>query len=76
MNSFIESLPTPFPDTAEIPGPQARALVARDQQVFTPCIGRVYPFVIDRGAGCYVWDVDGNRYLDLNAGIAVVANDD
>jgi 4-aminobutyrate aminotransferase len=33
----------------------------------------VYPFVIERGEGCYVWDVDGNRYLDLNAGIAVVA---
>src|SRR5690606_14988367 len=27
----------------------------------------------ERGAGCYVWDVDGNRYLDLNAGIAVVS---
>ena len=73
MNSFIESLPTPFPDTAELPGPQARSLVARDQRVFAPCTGRVYPFVMDRGAGCYVWDVDGNRYLDLNAGIAVVA---
>jgi acetylornithine/N-succinyldiaminopimelate aminotransferase len=24
-----------------------------------------------RGEGCYVWDVDGNRYLDLLAGIAV-----
>jgi 4-aminobutyrate aminotransferase len=29
--------------------------------------------VIERGEGCSVWDVDGNRYLDLNAGIAVVA---
>ncbi|HEX9369381.1 MAG TPA: acetyl ornithine aminotransferase family protein [Roseiflexaceae bacterium] len=58
---------------AEIPGPKARALVQRDAQVFAPCTGRVYPFVIERGAGCYVWDVDGNRYLDMNAGIAVVA---
>ncbi|HEX2176111.1 MAG TPA: acetylornithine transaminase [Nocardioidaceae bacterium] len=24
-----------------------------------------------RGEGCYVWDADGNRYLDLLAGIAV-----
>jgi len=24
-----------------------------------------------RGAGCHVWDADGNRYLDLTAGIAV-----
>ena len=29
--------------------------------------------VLTRGEGCYVWDVDGNRYLDLLAGIAVNA---
>jgi 4-aminobutyrate aminotransferase len=60
-------------DLLQTPGPQARALVERDNEVFAPCAGRVYPFVIERGEGCYVWDVDGNRYLDLNAGIAVVA---
>jgi len=27
--------------------------------------------VMTRGQGCYVWDADGNRYLDLLAGIAV-----
>jgi len=58
---------------AEIPGPKARAMVERDSAVFAPCAGRVYPFVVERGDGCYVWDVDGNRYLDLNAGIAVVS---
>ncbi len=26
--------------------------------------------VIERGSGCYVYDVDGNRYLDFVAGIA------
>ena len=31
------------------------------------------PLVLDHGAGCYVWDVDGNRYLDLVGGIAVNA---
>ena len=56
-----------------IPGPRAQELVARDSQVYTPAAGRVYPFAIERGEGCYVWDVDGNRYLDMNAGIAVVA---
>jgi 4-aminobutyrate aminotransferase len=56
-----------------IPGPRAQELVERDSAVYTPAMGRVYPFVIERGEGCYVWDVDGNRYLDMNAGIAVVA---
>lgn len=55
------------------PGPQAQEIVRRDTQVLAPVSGRVYPFVIDRGVGCEVWDVDGNRYLDFNAGIAVVA---
>jgi acetylornithine aminotransferase len=31
------------------------------------------PLVLDHGAGCHVWDVDGNRYLDLVGGIAVNA---
>lgn len=29
--------------------------------------------VLARGEGCHVWDVDGNRYLDLLGGIAVNA---
>ncbi|MFZ0157464.1 MAG: acetylornithine transaminase [Kineosporiaceae bacterium] len=29
--------------------------------------------VLVRGAGCYVWDADGNQYLDLLGGIAVNA---
>ncbi len=48
-------------------------MVERDTTVMVPCSGRVYPFVMERGEGCEVWDIDGNRYLDLNAGIAVVS---
>ena len=33
---------------------------------------RFYPFVLERGEGCYVTDVDGNRYLDLCAGAGVM----
>lgn len=32
-----------------------------------------YPLVLDRGQGCYVYDVEGNRYLDFIAGIGVNA---
>jgi len=32
-----------------------------------------YPLVLERGEGCYVFDVEGNRYLDLIAGIGVNA---
>ena len=57
----------------ELPGPKARALLARDQAVIAPVSARVYPLVIDRGRGAEVWDVDGNRFIDLVAGIAVAA---
>jgi acetylornithine/N-succinyldiaminopimelate aminotransferase len=32
---------------------------------------RPSPFVLERGLGCEVWDVEGKRYLDLCAGVAV-----
>jgi 4-aminobutyrate aminotransferase len=59
--------------TMQRPGPYAQELVRRDNAVLAPVSGRVYPFAMERGQGCEVWDVDGNRYLDFNAGIAVVA---
>ena len=37
-----------------------------------PSYGR-FDLVLDRGAGSYVWDVSGKRYLDLGGGIAVCA---
>src|SRR5688500_14750700 len=55
----------------ELPGPKARALIERDRSVTTPSYPRDYPFVIARRRGVEVWDVDGNRFLDFAAGIAV-----
>jgi 4-aminobutyrate aminotransferase len=57
----------------ELPGPEAAAIIARDEAVTSPSLTRVYPLVVRRGRGCVVEDVDGNRFLDFNAGIAVVA---
>jgi 4-aminobutyrate aminotransferase len=55
----------------ELPGPKARALLARDAKVVSPSYPRDYPFVMSHGRGTEVWDVDGNRFLDFMAGIAV-----
>ncbi len=30
-----------------------------------------FPVALEKGEGCYVWDVEGKRYLDFVAGIAV-----
>ncbi len=56
-----------------LPGPKAKALIARDQTVISPSYPRGYPFVMDHGKGTEVWDVDGNRFLDFAAGIAVAS---
>ncbi len=57
----------------EVPGPEARARIERDGKVTSPSLPRVYGFVPKRGAGSVVEDVDGNIFLDLNAGIAVTS---
>lgn len=55
----------------ELPGPKAKAMIARDAEVVSPSYPRDYPFVMSHGKGAEVWDVDGNRFLDFAAGIAV-----
>lgn len=54
-----------------VPGPKARAVLERDRKVVAHAYGRVADFVMDHGRGCEVFDVDGNRFLDFTAGIAV-----
>ncbi len=55
------------------PGPKARAIVDRDRDWTSHCYIKEYPLVIARGEGCMVEDVDGNRFLDFMAGIAVAS---
>ena len=56
-----------------LPGPRAQAIIARDHAAVSGSYTRAYPLVAERGEGATVVDVDGNRFLDCNAGIAVVA---
>jgi len=52
------------------PGPKARELVRRDEQVISQSFVRFYPLVIEGGKGCILRDVDGNEYIDFNSGLA------
>jgi 4-aminobutyrate aminotransferase len=54
-----------------LPGPTARAVIERDRRFVSSSYTRDYPLVIARGEGAVVEDVDGNRFLDCAAGIAV-----
>lgn len=56
-----------------LPGPKAQAILALDQQFVSPSYTRGYPLVAKQGSGVMIEDVDGNRFLDCTAGIAVTA---
>jgi 4-aminobutyrate aminotransferase len=52
------------------PGPKARELLKKDEKFISPSYVRYYPLVVESAKGCMVKDVDGNEYIDFNAGIA------
>jgi 4-aminobutyrate aminotransferase len=56
-----------------LPGPKAAAIVARDAKRISTSYTRDYPFVMAKGEGALVEDVDGNVFLDCAAGIAVTS---
>ncbi len=56
----------------ELPGPKARQVVEADKRYVTPSYPRPdYKLVAERGYGVWIEDVDGNVFLDCNAGVAV-----
>lgn len=54
-----------------LPGPKAKAIIDRDEKRMSPSYTRDYPLCIERGEGAWVFDPDGNKFLDFCAGIAV-----
>ena len=56
-----------------LPGPRATEVIERDARVLSPSYTRCYPLVAARGEGAIIEDIDGNRFLDFNAGIAVAS---
>ncbi len=69
---------TPMPEfqkpviNTELPGPKGREIIAADTQYVNPSYPRPdYKLVAERGFGMWIEDVDGNIFLDCNAGVAV-----
>ncbi len=56
-----------------LPGPKAKEILNRDAKYISPSYTRSYPLVVQRGYGAILEDVDGNTFLDFNAGVAVAA---
>lgn len=55
----------------ELPGKKAKKIISKDTRYSSSSYIKEYPLVIERGEGSVVVDVDGNRFLDFMAGIAV-----
>ncbi len=53
------------------PGPNAQRIIALDQEYASTSYIKEYPLAMAGGQGAMVEDVDGNRYIDFMAGIAV-----
>jgi 4-aminobutyrate aminotransferase len=52
-------------------GPTTAAWLARDHEALAGVLPRYYDVVAARGEGAWIVDVEGRRFLDLGAGIAV-----
>jgi 4-aminobutyrate aminotransferase len=63
---------TDYPRIVTVPpGPKAQKVIALDKEWTSPSYIKEYPLVVAGGKGAMVEDVDGNRYIDWMAGIAV-----
>ena len=72
MDPIEDNMRAPRIITA-LPGPKASRLIERDERFTSPSYTRAYPLAVLHGDGAEVEDVDGNRFLDFTAGIAVCA---
>jgi 4-aminobutyrate aminotransferase len=63
----------PISIVTELPGPRGRQAIARAKAYLSPSLIHVYPLMVERAAGCMVEDVDGNVFLDCQAGVAAAS---
>jgi 4-aminobutyrate aminotransferase len=59
--------------TTKLPGPKAREVLRRDSKYVSSSYTRFYPFVMEKGEGVWLTDIDGNQFLDFTSGIGVTA---
>ena len=47
-------------------------LITRRKAAVTSGVGNIHPLFAERAENAYIWDVDGNRYIDFSSGIGAV----
>jgi 4-aminobutyrate aminotransferase len=54
-----------------LPGPKSKKLIEKDERFVSQSYTRAYPVVLSHAQGSYLWDVDGNCFIDFHTGIGV-----
>ncbi len=72
-SDFASLAAHPIQIVTEPPGPRAKEMIARALPHMSPSLIHCYPLMVRRAAGCMVEDVDGNIYLDAEAGVATAS---
>jgi 4-aminobutyrate aminotransferase len=54
-----------------LPGPKSKTKIKFDERHVSPSYTRMHPVVLSHAAGAWIWDVDGNQFLDFHSGIGV-----
>ncbi|MEZ5184824.1 MAG: 4-aminobutyrate--2-oxoglutarate transaminase [Candidatus Nanopelagicales bacterium] len=70
--AFGPDLPQKREVVTQIPGPKSLALAQRRKAAVSSALGAAVPIYADHAGGGVIVDVDGNSFIDLSAGIAVV----
>lgn len=64
-----------YPIVREFPGKKALEIIEKSERLFDALTQDVenMPLIVDRGEGTFVYDVDGNKFLDFSSAFAVVS---
>src|ERR1051325_1428785 len=71
-----ETLPKKASVKTAIPGPKSKEIFDFEQKYISPgiqTIATLSQLAMEKGEGCVIQDVDGNRYIDFFAGVAVAS---
>jgi 4-aminobutyrate aminotransferase / (S)-3-amino-2-methylpropionate transaminase / 5-aminovalerate transaminase len=72
ISDLARTLPQERRVGGDIPGPRSRELMARREAAVPAAVFNTVPVFVERASGAIVEDVDGNRLIDLGAGLAVL----
>ena len=72
MESSLDLIPQTRHLVTEIPGPLSIAAIKRRNEAVSAGLGTAIPIVVKRAQDAIIEDLDGNRIIDLGAGIGVV----